>query len=134
MGEKNGKGYGEKMNMQVFWSDVLAQRAEALAGYFHPDATICWHCTNERFTVAEYIRANCEYPGDWAGEIEQIFYLEGTILTITHVYPTDRTASFHVTSIAVLKEDKILSLDEYWAEDGEAPAWRQDMKIGRKIP
>ena len=32
-----------------------------------------------------------------------------------------------------LKDDKIAAMDEYWADDGEAPKWRQDMKIGRKI-
>lgn len=30
-------------------------------------------------------------------------------------------------------DDKIIAMDEYWADDGEAPKWRQDMKIGRKI-
>lgn len=32
-----------------------------------------------------------------------------------------------------LKGGKIASMDEHWADDGEAPKWRQDMKIGRKI-
>lgn len=121
------------MNIQTFWEDVLAQRADTLACYFHPDATINWHCTNERFTVAEYIRANCEYPGDWAGKIEQVFYIENRIITITRVYPKDHSASFHVTSVLELQEGRITTLDEYWADDGEAPAWRQNMKIGRKI-
>lgn len=26
-----------------------------------------------------------------------------------------------------------IAMDEYWADDGEAPVWLQDMKIGRKI-
>ena len=45
----------------------------------------------------------------------------------------DRSASVHVTSFIKLKDDKIAAMDEYWADDGEAPAWRQEMKIGRKI-
>ena len=32
-----------------------------------------------------------------------------------------------------LKDGKIASMDEHWADDGEAPKWRQDMKIGGKI-
>ena len=55
------------------------------------------------------------------------------IITATRVYPKDRSASFHVTSFIKLKDDKIVAMDEYWADDGEAPKWRQDMKIGRKI-
>lgn len=31
-----------------------------------------WHCTNECFNVEEFIRANCEYPGEWEGEVERI--------------------------------------------------------------
>lgn len=55
------------------------------------------------------------------------------IITAARVYPKDRSASFHVTSFIKLKDDKIVAMDEYWADDGEAPKWRQDMKIGRKI-
>ena len=32
------------------------------SAYFCEDARIRWHCTNEEFTVGEYIRANCDYP------------------------------------------------------------------------
>ena len=93
------------MNIQQFWSDVLAQRADEIREYFQADAYVNWHCSNEHFTVEEFIRANCDYPG----------------------------ASFHVTSFIKLKDGKIAAMDEYWADDGEAPKWRQDMKIGRKI-
>ena len=51
------------MNIQQFWSDVLAQRADEIREYFHADAFVNWHCSNEHFTVEEFIRANCEYPG-----------------------------------------------------------------------
>ena len=51
--------------------DTLAQDRQAMAGYFRPDAVIRWHCTNEQFTVPEFIRANCEYPGEWDGKIER---------------------------------------------------------------
>ena len=29
--------------------------------------------------------------------------------------------------------DKIISIDEYWSDDGDAPPWRQEMHIGRPI-
>ena len=57
------------MNIQQLQSDVLAQRADEIREYFHPDAYVNWHCSNEHFTVEEFIRANCEYPGDWDGEV-----------------------------------------------------------------
>ena len=121
------------MNIRQFWSDVLAQRADEIRKYFHADAYVNWHCSNEQFTVEEFIRANCEYPGDWDGEVEKIVTTDDMIITATRVYPRDRSTSFHVTSFIKLKDNKIACIDEYWADDGEAPKWRQDMGIGRKI-
>ena len=121
------------MNIQQFWSDVLAQKADKIREYFHTDATVNWLCSNEHFTVEEFIRANCEYPGEWDGEIEKIVRTDDMIITAAQIYPKDRSASFHVTSFIRLKDGKIIAMDEYWADDSEVPKWRQDMKIGQKI-
>lgn len=121
------------MNIQRFWSAVLAQRADEIREYFHPDAYVNWHCTGEHFTVSEFIRANCEYPGDWDGEIKRLVRVDDTIITVVKVYPKNRSASFHVSSFIRLKGDKIAAMDEYWADDGEAPDWRQDMKLGTPL-
>jgi len=67
------------MDVKEFWIDVLKQNREKLISYFHKDAVIRWHCSNELFTVSEYIKANCEYPGEWEGKIERIEKTENTI-------------------------------------------------------
>ena len=110
------------MNIQQFWFDVLAQRADKIREYFHTDAYVNWHCSGEHFTVEEFIRANCEYPGDWDGEVEKIVTTDDMIITATRVYPKDRSASFHVTSFIKLKDDKIAAMVEesahYYAKVG----------------
>lgn len=58
------------MNIERYWSDTLRQNAEAMRAYFDDNAYIKWHNTNELFNSEEFIRANCEYPGSWDGEIE----------------------------------------------------------------
>ncbi|MBO5522269.1 MAG: nuclear transport factor 2 family protein [Roseburia sp.] len=121
------------MNIEKFWKDVLAQNAEAMKMYFHENAYVNWHCTNEHFNVEEFIRANCEYPGEWDGEIERKHCMGDLLITVTHVYTKDKTLSFHVTSFFKIKEDKILSVDEYWGDDGKAPQWRQEKHIGTAI-
>lgn len=121
------------MEIQQFWQDVLRQDEDAIRAYFHKDACIKWHCTNEEFSVDEFIKANCEYPGDWDGKVERIEKIDDLLITVTHVYPKDHASSFHVTSFIQLKDNLIQSLDEYWADDGEAPAWRKEMKIGASI-
>lgn len=121
------------MNINEFWKAILAQNADEIRTYFHPNAYVNWHCTNERFTVEEFIRANCEYPGNWDGVVERVIETGDTLVSVARVYPTDNTASFHVTSFIRLNNDLIDSMDEYWADDGDAPVWRQDMNIGAKI-
>ena len=121
------------MDVRAFWKAVLAQDEPEIRKYFHPDACIRWHCTNECFTLDEFIIANCEYPGDWDGTVERMDAMGDLIITATAVYPKDRSASFHVTSFIRLEGSKIASMDEYWADDGPAPQWRLDKHIGKAI-
>jgi hypothetical protein len=121
------------LNIYDFWKDVLAQDAEAIRKYFDKTAYINWHCTNEHFNVEEFLIANCEYPGDWDGKVERVEHINDLLVTVTHVYPKDRSLSFHVTSFFRICDDKILAVDEYWADDGDAPQWRKDRHIGTAI-
>lgn len=121
------------MDIYRFWKDVLEQNADNLKKYFHRDAYINWHCTNEHFTVNEFIIANCEYPGSWDGNVERVEKTDESFITVTHVYSKDKAQSFHVTSFMKIVQDKIAALDEYWAEDGIAPSWRLKKHIGKAI-
>lgn len=121
------------MDIQHFWKVVLKQEAKEIRTYFHPDAYINWHNTNEHFTVEEFIQANCEYPGQWDGVMERFHQVDDLIITVMHVFSTDHKLSFHVTSFITLSDEKIVSVDEYWGDDGNAPQWRLDKHIGVPI-
>ncbi len=121
------------MDIMKFWSAVLRQDASAIREYFHPTAFVNWHNTNEHFTVDEFIRANCEYPGEWDGKVEQAIVTPTHIITAAHVHSKDGKISCHVVSFIHMVNGKIASIDEYWGDDGEAPRWRRDMRIGTKI-
>ena len=118
-----------------FWQHVADQDAAALADYFTSEAQIRWHNTNELFTVPEFIRANCEYPGHWAGEVEQLEeHPDGCrAMTITKVWSVDEDIVCRVVSFFAFVEDKIACLDEFWGDVGPAPAWRQEMHIGKPL-
>jgi len=77
------------MDVKHFWDAVLAQDRDAIGKYFREDAYVNWHCTNERFTVEEYSKANCDYPGDWDGEIERMERSGSLIVTVTRVFPEE---------------------------------------------
>lgn len=49
------------------------------------------------------------------------------------MYSKDKSLSFHVTSFFKIIDEKIIAVDEYWADDGDAPKWRLDKHIGRTI-
>lgn len=121
------------MDIYKFWKDVLGQNADAIRTYFDKNAYINWHCTNEHFNVDEFIIANCEYPGRWDGEVERVEKINDTFVTVTHVYSKNQTLSFHVTSFIKVMDGKIAAVDEYWADDGDAPEWRLDKHIGKPI-
>ena len=121
------------MDVQKYWDAVLKQQAEVMRTYFHKEARIRWINTNEGFTVEEFIRANCEYPGNWEGQIERTVAADNTLFTIVHVFSADCQASFHVASLIEIQGDKIISLDEIWGDDGPAPQWRLALRLGRPI-
>lgn len=114
-----------------YWQDVAQQKEEVLREYFTQNARIRWHNTNEQFTAEEFIRANCDYPGDWQGEVERIVASGDTLITVTHVWSKD--ISTHAVSFFALKGEQIETLDEYWGEDGAPPQWRREMRLGGPI-
>ena len=121
------------MDIQGYWKAVLKQDAAALRQYFAPVACVRWHNTDEQFTAEEFIRANCEYPGEWDGRVERVEEAGDLLMTVTHVYAVGKSISLHVASFIRVEDGLIRSIDEYWGDDGPAPQWRREMKIGRPI-
>lgn len=121
------------MDAKAFWQDIINQNRNVLASYFCNEAIIRWHCTNEQFTVEEYIRVNCDYPGKWIGNIERLEEFGSNIIIAGKVQSEDGKISCHVTTFIKLQDDKVLEMDEYWADDGEAPSWRKELGIGTPI-
>ncbi len=121
------------IDTKAYWTAVLSQDAEAMRNLFRPDAYVNWHNTNEHFTREEFIRANCEYPGAWQGSVERELVSGNTVITVTNVRTRDGSLSFHVTSFIETDGRKIIAIDEYWGDDGDAPKWRRDMGIGTAI-
>lgn len=121
------------MDVERYWRAALAQNAEEMRPFFREDAVIRWPNTNEQFRLEEFLRANCEYPGSWTGEIERVERMENLIVTAVHVRSRDKAVSCHVTSFFQMQDDKIIALEEYWGDDGPPPRWRQEMGLGTSI-
>ena len=121
------------MNIEKYWKATLEQNEKEMKIFFHKDAVIRWHNTNEQFSVDEYILANCKYPGNWKGNIDRIEVVGDLIITVTKVLSSDEKISLHAISFIKEIDNKITSIDEYWSEDGDPPKWRESMDIGKSI-
>lgn len=117
--------------IQAYWQAVCGQDGEGMWKFLKEDACIRWHNTNEAFQREEFIQANCLYPGNWQGKVERCEALAEGMLTITRV--CGEGCLFHVISIMQIQGEQIKSIDEYWSEDGEAPAWRKALHIATPI-
>jgi len=117
---------------QKFISAVAKQDAKALQAFFTPEAIIRWHDSNEQFTVAEYIQANCEYPDTWSGEVVHTAKTKGGMIIVSKIFSC--SATVHVTSVLQLTNGKISHADEYYADyNDDIPQWRKEMNIGIPI-
>ena len=121
------------VDIEAFWQAVLRQDPKVLHTFFCDNAYVNWHCTNEHFTVEEFIRANCEYPSQWDGVLERIEIIDNLIITVARIHSKKQDLSFHAVSFIQTQEDKICGIDEYWGDDGPAPQWRLDKHIGIPI-
>ncbi|AIZ35962.1 hypothetical protein [Parvimonas micra] len=120
-------------NIYKFYNAVLSQNALEIKKFFNEDAYIDWHNTNERFTVDEFIKVNCTYPGKWSGEVERVEQIGNLLIAVAKVINVFDKSSFYVNSFILLENDKIVKLDEYWGDNGEIPQWRMIKNIGVKI-
>jgi len=130
-GQESDTGRKSIFDPKKFIDAVAAQDANALKAFFAPEAIICWHDSNEQFTVAEYIQANCEYPGSWGGEVKRVEIVGNGMAVVSKIFSDELTVL--VTAFITLADGKITKLDEYYAGCSEAPNWRKEMNIGRPI-
>ncbi len=119
--------------VRQYWGDIHDQQWKRLARYFHEQAVIRWHNTNEQFTADEFIRANETYPGDWLIDIERLESVGELAISVVRVYQKGSPLSFHATSFFEFRGGRIAALDEYWGGDEKPPQWRLEQHIGRPL-
>jgi len=134
-------GYDTMMTFALnrFFDAVVSQNASELAEFFEPDATIIWPNTDEQFTGAEYVRANCEYPGHWQGVVEKVLAVPSPdcsrqLTVISQVTDTDSDNSYRAVSFLYMSPNGLVqTLTEYWGDITPPPRWRQQLNIGKRI-
>lgn len=115
-----------ELTIRALWQAAIEKDEERLAGFFTPDAQILWPNTGEQFDLTGYLRANCGYPGQWSGTVEEIA-LDGSY-SVAKVWPLEGGASRAVTFYQ-WRDGKIERMVEYWGDVGPAPEWRRGLAL-----
>ena len=115
-----------EVTIRSLWQAIAEQNEEKLVCFFTPDAQILWPNTEERFDLNGYLRANCDYPGQWNGKVETVA-LDGSY-SIAKVWPPEGGAARAVTFYK-WRNGKIEQMVEYWGDIGPAPEWRRGLSL-----
>ncbi len=121
------------MDIQAFLVAMVAQNESEMRKFLDDELVVRWHNTNEQFNLEEYLKVNCTYPGKWVGDVKTILPVSEGYVVVIQISSEDRSIQMHQISIVKIRDEKIISLDEYYSEDGMAPKWRVDMNIGSTI-
>lgn len=112
--------------IRALWRAAADQDEGELAQFFTVDAQILWPNTGERFDLPGYLRANCDYPGQWRGRVETIAG-DGSY-SVAKVWSPEGDAARAVTFYR-WRNGKIVQMTEYWGDVGPAPAWRRGLSL-----
>lgn len=121
------------VDLQACWQAIFRQDAQGMRAFLHPEAEIRWHNTGGRFTAAEFVQVNCAYPGTWRGALQRVEQLGDLFICVACVWAAEGSPSLHAVSFLRVQDGLIREIDEYWGDDGEVPAWRQGMGLGRRL-
>jgi len=114
------------------WTAFEARDWQGARALFAPEATCIWWTSGERLLGAEAIvHVNAAYPEGWHIEALAVELLrDGRVLSLVRV---DHGAASHYAHswFAFDESGRIATVDEYWAEVVEPPAWRAGL-VGRE--
>jgi len=120
--------------LTTYWKAVEQKNKTDFSTYFHEDAMIYLHDTNDEFPPEYYIREEDNFGNDWHTTVDRIEKLEnGQVMTITFHRSSDWIG--FVTSFFTFKDDKIIELNEYYSpcDNNIVPQWRDDLRRNEEL-
>lgn len=119
-----------------FWAHINNQEWEKAQSLLSPNFSADWPQSKEKITTPDnYININRNYPGKHVINILKSHSITSTFSdthqVITEVFIESIIADQQVKLFAIsffeIKNDRIISLKEYWSETYPAPAWRKHL-------
>lgn len=121
-----------------FWAYINNQDWEKAQGLLSLSFSADWPQSKEKITTPEnFISINRNYPGKHTIKVLKTHSStearsSDTHLVITEVFiesltPENKQVKLFAISFFEIKNDKIISLKEFWAETYPAPEWRKHL-------
>ena len=120
-----------------FWAYINNQEWEKAQNLLSPSFSADWPQSKEKITTPEnFININRNYPGKHTINLTRAQAVpsqnSSSQLVITEVYiestmPGDILMKLFAISFFEIKNEKIISLKEYWADTYTAPEWRKHL-------
>ena len=116
----------------LYWALLQARDWAGAEALLHPNAACRWRATRERFDgAAAIVGVNAAYPEGWAIRLLALHRL-GPDEALSVVRVDHNSRAFWAHSHIRFEGEWIAHIDEYWADEQAAPAWR-DGSLGRTL-
>lgn len=111
--------------VKTFWQLFSEQKWDLASELLHQDFVANWPQSREKMVGAKnFIDVNRFYPGNHKITVIHAFALEDKVLSTVWIEADTGQKTF-ANSIFKIQNDKILNVEEYWAEPYPAPEWRK---------
>ena len=110
--------------VKKFWQLFSDQKWDAAAELLHPNFQALWPQSREKMTAKNFIEVNRNYPGNHKIEVLHAFEVDQKVITTVWIQADTGQKTF-ANSIFDIQDNKILRIEEYWAEPYKASESRQ---------
>jgi ketosteroid isomerase-like protein len=110
--------------VKTFWQLFSEQEWDAASELLHTNFQALWPQSREKMSAKNFIEVNRNYPGNHKVKVVHIFKIEDKVLTTVWIEADTGQKTF-ANSIFDIQDDKILRVEEYWAEPYAAPENRK---------
>ena len=108
-----------------FWQLISDQSWSSVKDLLHPNFVATWPQSREKMRGPDnFVSVNQYYPGNHKIELIHIGEANSKVFTTVWIEADTGQKTF-ANSYFELKDGKILSAEEYWAEPYAAPEWRK---------
>lgn len=111
------------------WSAFSAGDYDDAAPLLHPDLTVVWPTSRERYANREeYLAVNRAFGGGWTFAVEHLAETgTGSVVSITKVTSPGHPDCYYATSVVDLRGGVITAMRTYWATQDSQPQWREGL-------